>query len=98
MMYKLFALTIDASETGIPTVKADDATFNRILGLIYVLIGAVALFYIIRGALLFITSQGDANDVKQARTTVLIAVVSLVLATMVFGIVNFFIANVGGNS
>lgn len=98
MMYTLFAITIDASQVGIPEVKANDATFSRILGLVYVLIGAVALFYIIRGALLFVTSQGDANDVKQARTTILISVASLVLATMVFAIVNFFISNVGGNS
>ena len=93
----IFAVGVDANRIGIPQVKADDATFGRIIGLIITAIGAVALFYIIRGALLFVTSNGDPNDVKQARTTILIAVVSLVMAMMVFGIVNFFISNIGGN-
>jgi len=97
MIEKLYAVGIDANRIGIPQVKADDATFGRIVGLIYVAIGAVALFYIVRGALLFVTSNGNPNDVKAARTTILIAVAALVLATSVFAIVNFFIANVGGN-
>jgi hypothetical protein len=90
------ALQFDADKWGIPKIGATDSTFQAIITMIYTLIGALSLFYIVRAALLFITSNGDANEVKQARTTILIAVAALVLSTLVFGIVNFFITKVGG--
>jgi hypothetical protein len=95
---RTLALQFDANTWGIPKIGANDSTFGAILTMIYTLIGALSLFYIIRGALLFITSNGEPNDVKQARTTILIAAVALVLASMVFAIINFFIANVGGKA
>ena len=96
--YIAAAFSVDADTWGLPKIYATDNAFSAIMGMVYTLIGALCLFYIIRGALLFITSNGDPNDVKQARTTILIAVAVLVVSTSVFAIVNFFISNVGGNS
>jgi hypothetical protein len=92
------AIGISAGANGIPTFSADGNLLNNIINLIYVAIGAVALFYIVRGALLFVTGADNPNDIKQAKMTILIAVASFFIASMVFGIVNFVIANVGGTN
>ena len=94
----LAVMKFDADKWGIPRIGATDSTFGAIITMIYTLIGALSLFYIVRAALLFITANGDPNDVKQARTTILIAAAAIVLSTLVFGIINFFITNVGGNA
>lgn len=91
----LSAVGVDANEVGIPKIAANDAIFNNIVGLIYVVIGAIALFYIVRGALLFVTSGSDPSSVKDARETIIYAVVGLVGATMVFGLIQFVAGRVG---
>ena len=94
----LLAASVDPNVTGIPVFTANNALLKNIVNLILVAIGALSLFYIIRAGLLFVTSNGNPNDVKQARTTILVAVGAFIGATAVFGIVNFVIANVGGNN
>lgn len=84
-----FAITVPADQVNVPKVDAGDATFNAIVGLVYVIIAALALFYIVRGGLLFITSGSDPKSVKDARETVLYAAIGLVVSTLVFGIIQF---------
>lgn len=98
ILYSLLAVSVNPAENGIPTFTANNALLMNIVNLILVVIGALSLFYIIRAALLFVTSNGNPNDVKQARTTILIAVAAFLGATAVFSLVNFVIANVGGNN
>lgn len=95
MMYTLLAIGVDANQIGIPKVAANDATFNNIVGIIYTIIAAISLFYIVRGALLFVTSGSDPSSVKAARETLLYAIVGLVGSTMVFGIIQFTARSVG---
>lgn len=90
-MMERIAIGVNADEVLIPKVLAGDSTFDAIIGLVYTLIAAVALFYIVRGALLFVTSGSDPSSVKAARETVLYAVVALVGSTMVFIAINFVI-------
>lgn len=98
LFYTLVAAGIDANQIGLPKFSGTGSIFNNIINLIYVAIGAVSMFYIVRGALLFVTSNGDPNSIKQARTTILIAAGSFIMASMVFGLVNFIIANVAGRN
>lgn len=90
-MLELFGglIPVDANSVGIPEIKGDGATFNIIVGLVYMLIGALALLYIVRGALLFLQANGDPGMIKEARNTVLYAVIGLGLTTIVFTILNF---------
>lgn len=93
----LFAISVDASDVGIPEIKADANTFNNIVGMVYTIIAAVALFYLVRGALLFVTSGSDPASVKAARETILYAIVALVGSTAVFGIIGFVARSVTGS-
>ncbi|HXH04807.1 MAG TPA: hypothetical protein VNI82_00050 [Candidatus Nitrosotenuis sp.] len=95
-IYLLLAqVQVDADQIGLPQVKAGDDTFNLIVGLVYTLIGAVALFYIVRGALLYVASGSDPSSVKDARETILYAIVALGGATVVFGLIQFVAKEIG---
>lgn len=91
----LFAVSVDADKVGIPKIEANDATFNLIVGLIYTIIAAVSLFYIVRGALLFVTSGSDPASVKAARETILYAVIGLAGSTAVFALIGFVLRRLG---
>jgi glucose uptake protein GlcU len=51
--------------------------------------GAVAVIFIIVGAIMYATSAGNEQNVAKAKSTITNAVVGLVIAILAFGIVNF---------
>ncbi len=83
------AISIKAEDAGIPKVTAGDSTFNAIISLVYVLLAALAVLYIVRAGLLFITAQGDPGQITEARNTIVFAVVGLVASTVVFAAINW---------
>lgn len=91
----LAEVSVDAGQVGIPTVMANSTTFNAIVGLVYTVIAALSVFYIVRAGLLFVTSGSDPSSVKSARETLLYAIIGLVASTTVFVIIQFVIGNIG---
>ena len=85
----LAAISIKAEDIGLPKNVGSDATFNAIVGLVYTVIAALAIFYIVRAGLLYVTSGSDPASVKDARETILYAVIALVGSTIVFGLIQF---------
>ncbi len=97
MNFPYFAqISLSADELKIPKVTANATQLDSILGLIYIAIAAISLFYIVRGALLYVTHGGEANTAKEARETVLYAVVALVGSSLVFTLINFVLNVTGG--
>lgn len=98
-MYLLAAgeklIPIDANNIGIPKVLGDGNTLDAIVGIVYTFIAAIALFFIVRGALLFVQSNGDQGMITEARNTVLFSVIGLGLSTIVFAIINFAAGSIG---
>lgn len=71
---------------------ADDDAFDLIKTVINVLLfvaGIVAVIVIIIGGIRYVTSSGEAANVKGAKDTILYAVVGLVITILAFSIVNF---------
>ncbi len=73
----------------------DEDTFaiviaNIIRGIILVL-GVVAVVYIVIGGVGYMTSSGDSNKVKKAKDTILYAVIGLIICALSFAIVQFVI-------
>lgn len=91
----LAQVKIDASEVDIPGIAASGSLFNSIVALIYAVIAAVALFFIVRAALLFVTSGSDPGSVKDARETILYAAIALFSSTLVFFVIGFVIDRIG---
>lgn len=82
-------IPLNADNLGIPKVAGDGSTFDVIVGLVYTLIAALAVLFIVRAALLFIQANGDPGQINEARNTVLYSVIGLILASLVFAIINF---------
>lgn len=95
-LLKQLAISIDPNQISLPRVQAGDTTFNSIVGAIYIIIAAISLFYIVRAGLLFVTSGSDPSSVKDARETILYAVLALGGSTFVFVLIQFVITRIGG--
>jgi hypothetical protein len=73
--------------------KNDQVTpfFQRILSLLMYAIGAVAVIMIVIGGIKFAISNGDANAVQSAKTTILYSVAGLVVAILGQAIILFVV-------
>lgn len=67
---------------------------QNIVSAIIVVIGIVAVIFIVVGGIQYITSSGDAAKTKKAKDTILYACIGLVIAALAFAIVNFVIADI----
>lgn len=65
------------------------------LDIVLRLAGIVAVFFVVIGAVSYVTSQGDSNAVAKARGTILNALIGLLIATFSIAIVSFIGAKVG---
>lgn len=70
----------------LPRVNADEATVGTIMTTVYVWAGMVAVLAIIIGGLLYVMSNGDANNIQRAKNTILYAVIGLVVVLFAFTI------------
>lgn len=70
-------------ETGINNVIKTSITLFRVI------IGIIAVFYIIYAGLKFITSSGDAGKVASARNTIIYAAIGLIIVVIAPAIIGF---------
>lgn len=75
--------------TGLTNVTAGPGKVQAAMTIIFGILGAAALIYIIIGGIGFVTSQGDPQGVSRARQTVIYAVIGLVVAISAEAIINF---------
>jgi heme O synthase-like polyprenyltransferase len=76
-------LGINAPGTTLPII------IGRVIDILLVLAGVVAVVYIIIGGYQYVTSAGNAEQAGQAKNTVLYAIIGLVIIFAAFLIVNF---------
>lgn len=62
---------------------------KNVVNLLLAVLGFVAVIMIIIGGIRYATSNGDANQTKAAKDTVLYAVIGLIVAILAYAIVNF---------
>lgn len=63
--------------------------FHTIANVLIFLVGAVAVIMLIIGGFRYVVSQGDAGSVKQAKDTILYAIIGIVVAIIAFAVVSF---------
>lgn len=68
------------SDLNLPEVTADATQIQVGLGLVFGVIGALALFYIIYGGIQYVYSSGEPQKAAQAKQTIIYAVIGLVIA------------------
>lgn len=66
--------------TTLPEVKANEAFITGGLRLLFAVLGAMAVLYIIIAGFQYVSSQANPQEVEKARNTILYAVIGLVIA------------------
>lgn len=88
----LVALT--ASELGIPDTSVSNSGVETALRFFFGLAGALAVLFIAIGGFRYTISGGDPGSIKQAKDTILYAVIGLVVAMLAQVIIGFVISSV----
>ena len=92
---KAFSQTIlDKDTVNLPAVTADQSALSNILSLVWKILGALSLIFVVIGGFKYTLSGGDSNQVNSAKNTILYALVGLAISLGVFLIVNFVISKV----
>jgi hypothetical protein len=71
--------------------------FQRIANVLIFITGAISVIMVVIGGLKYVLSQGNPGAVEGAKNTILYAVIGLIIAILAFAIVNFVLAQLGGN-
>lgn len=77
----------------IPIVELDQTTFNNGLTMVFAVAGIVAVIFIVMGGYKYAISQGNPNDLENAKNRIVYALVGLGFVIFSFVIVQFVIAN-----
>ena len=82
---------------GQPTELFDGTTaiIPRLINLMLFVVGILAIVMLIFGGIRYVISGGDAGRVKDAKNTILYAIVGLIVAILGYAIVNWVIGVVG---
>lgn len=79
---------------GVPQVTDPQSGLNDIMGWVFILVVAVSTIVIIIAGISFITSQGDPQKTKNARNTIIYAVVGIIIAALATSIIRFVADNI----
>lgn len=66
-----------------------DGTVGNFVNLFLYVVGVVAVIMIIYGGFQFLTSAGDSSKAGKARSTILYALIGLIVAALAYAIINF---------
>lgn len=89
-------LGLSTTDVGIPQVPLTNATLGDILSTVFLIVGGLAVLFVLVGAVRYVTSGGDANRTKQARDTILYSLIGLVVSLSAFTIVQFMLGRLSG--
>ncbi len=82
-------------DTTLPEIQASPDNVQKILQLLFGVIGAIAMIWIIIAGIQLTTSQGDPQSAARARQTIIYAVIGLVITLSAEAIVTFVLGRIG---
>lgn len=102
LLSMFFGVTADCSEgagtlfceTNLPRVGAGTTQVQQILAIVFGTIAALAVLMIVIAGLRLITAQGNPQEIAKARSTILYAVIGLIIALTAEAIVALVIGRV----
>jgi hypothetical protein len=81
----------DTNKTGAPNFTT---TVKKIINILSILVGAIAVIMIIFGGFRYVTSGGSDSSVSSAKNTILYAVIGLIIVALAQVIVHFVLNNI----
>lgn len=80
---------VSADEVNLPRAAADPAFLQKALQLLFGVVGALTLIFIILSALKLVVSQGDSQAVAKTRQSIIYAAIGLIIVISAELIVTF---------
>ncbi len=84
----------DGTTLGLPQNDPNDIGLDSILETVFAVAAGLALIFIVVGGLRYILSDGNEQNIKMAKDTIVYAIVGLAISLSAFGIVRFVLSNV----
>ena len=81
---------------GLPNSNFGTGNVQNIFNTVYALAGLTAVAFIVYGGVQYVLSQGDANKAAKARSTILTAVIGLVIVILAAAVTTFVINAIAG--
>lgn len=81
----------NADDLNIPGTDATTSNLDKIINLLFVAAGGLALIFVIVGGVMYIFSSGNPDATKRARNIVLYALAGLAITILAYAIVNLVI-------
>ncbi|MCB9820286.1 hypothetical protein H6796_03245 [Candidatus Nomurabacteria bacterium] len=78
---------------GKPVECTLERTIANIVGVLLFIIGTLAVIMLIIGGIRYTTSNGNPEQIKAAKNTLMYAVIGLIVALLAFAIVNFVVSS-----
>ena len=73
----------------LPQTPADQPTLNKILSIIFVTIGALAVLMMVIAGLRYIAARGEPTKMAEAKNMILYSLIGLVIAALAATFVNY---------
>jgi hypothetical protein len=73
----------------------DGGVFQTITNVLLFIIGAISVIMLIIGGIRYVVSGGDQSAVTAAKSTILYAIVGIVVAFLAYAAVNFVVGSLG---
>jgi len=67
------------------------SVINNISNTLLLLVGVVAMLFLIIGGFQYIVSAGNAETIQKAKTTIMYAVIGIIVTLLSWAVVNFII-------
>lgn len=89
-------IKVDPNAIGIPRVNLDDNALANAVGAAFLFLGALAVFFLLVGAVRYVTANGEQSKISQAKNTILYAIVGIIISGLGFTIVQFVVGKLTG--
>lgn len=80
---------------GLPDVAANDVKVKAILTVVFTITGALAVLFFVIGGMRYISSQGEPQEIAKAKSTLIYAIIGLLVSILAVSIVGFVLGKVG---
>ncbi len=93
-MNQLKFLADPVSINNVPIINVNQTTIAQLLSVTFTVAGAMAVLFILIGAVRYAVAAGDPGQLKTAKNTILYAIIGLVVSISGFGIVQFVLVSI----
>lgn len=94
MIYKVVAFIFGQDNISVPKNDLSGSTLQNVINIVLAIAASVALLLITIAGFKYVMSQGNPDEVAQAKNQIIYALVGLVITMAAFGITTFIYARI----